>query len=59
MSNLYNEWLTLSATFHEVLRLYKVAEKTEFFIWNRTYWLGTVKTMLEKDIDAVECWKKT
>ena len=59
MSNLYNEWLTLSATFHEVLRLYKVSEKTEFFIWNRTYCFETVKTMLTKDINAVECWKKT
>ena len=52
MSNLYNEWLTLSATFHEVLTLYKVSKKDEFFIWNKTYCVHKVRARLTKDINA-------
>ena len=52
MSNLYNEWLTLSATFHEVLTLYKVSKKDEFFIWNRTYCMHKVRARLTKDINV-------
>ena len=57
LSNLYNEWLTLSATFHEVLTLYKVSKKDEFFIWNRTYCMHKVRARLTKDINAA--WKYT
>ena len=51
MSNLYNEWLTLSAKFHEVLTPNKASEKDQFFIWNRTYCMHKVRARLTEDIN--------